>query len=206
MNPETQRVAYQQSADTAEQSRRCLLAAFARFGVPTRMLDVGCGPGHLVRTAAALGAYAMGLDLNVAQVSTSLHGDGIYDLLTADLTIAQGFLEPFDLVLCLEVAEHLPASAAATLCETVARAVAPGGVVLFSAATPGQGGSGHLNEQPNIYWLERLAAPTVGQLSGLVWDQQSTSELREDWTAAAPVAWWYGKNLLMFRKQEAGNE
>ena len=51
----------------------------------------------------------------------------------------------FDLVQSLEVGEHLPKSAADTFVETL---VKHGDVVLFSAASVGQGGHDHINEQP----------------------------------------------------------
>lgn len=49
----------------------------------------------------------------------------------------------FDLVLCLEVAEHLPASAADTLVRSL---TGLGNVIAFSAAIPFQGGANHVNE------------------------------------------------------------
>lgn len=55
----------------------------------------------------------------------------------------------FDLVQCLEVAEHLPATSAQALVETLVR---HGDIVLFSAAPKGQGGTGHINEQSYEYW------------------------------------------------------
>jgi hypothetical protein len=55
---------------------------------------------------------------------------------------------------CVEVAEHLPASGAPSFVADLAR-LAP--VVAFSAAIPGQGGEGHVNEQWPEYW-ERLFA------------------------------------------------
>ena len=59
----------------------------------------------------------------------------------------------YDLVQCLETAEHLPKTSAdhlvAQLCEL-------GDLILFSAATPGQGGQGHINEQPYSYWREKF--------------------------------------------------
>lgn len=63
--------------------------------------------------------------------------------------------EQFDLVQSLEVAEHLPPSAAETFIETLCR---HGQIVLFSAALPGQGGMGHLNEQPYDFWRELFLA------------------------------------------------
>lgn len=57
----------------------------------------------------------------------------------------------FDLVQSLEVAEHLPASAAEQFVDNL---VAHSAVVLFSAATLGQGGEHHVNERPYSYWRE----------------------------------------------------
>ena len=60
----------------------------------------------------------------------------------------------FDLALCIEVAEHLRAERGDELIEYLcARADS----VLFSAAVPGQGGTGHINEQPQSYWHARFA-------------------------------------------------
>lgn len=56
----------------------------------------------------------------------------------------------FDMVVSLEVAEHLSSGRAKTFCEDL---TALSDVVLFSAATPFQGGTGHINEQPLSYWV-----------------------------------------------------
>lgn len=56
----------------------------------------------------------------------------------------------FDLAISLEVAEHLPQSAAKPFVETLTRL---SDFVLFSAAIPNQGGTGHINEQWSPYWI-----------------------------------------------------
>lgn len=61
----------------------------------------------------------------------------------------------FDLVQSLEVAEHLPASAADGFVETLVR---HGDLILFSAAVKHQGGEHHVNEQPLSYWRAKFAA------------------------------------------------
>jgi len=61
----------------------------------------------------------------------------------------------FDLVQSVEVAEHLPASAAETF---IANLVSHSDRILFSAAVPGQGGEHHVNEQPYEYWRQLFAA------------------------------------------------
>jgi SAM-dependent methyltransferase len=60
----------------------------------------------------------------------------------------------FDLVLCLEVAEHVPRGSSITLIENIVR---HGPLVLFSAAVPGQGGEDHVNEQAYAYWRDLFA-------------------------------------------------
>ena len=190
MTPATaeQRTAFEQSRATALDSAACLIAAFRLLGVPKSLMDVGCGPGHLVRIAASLAVEAMGVDSYLPGHET---GPG-YVLLRADLSVSPIKLARRDLVLCLEVAEHLPPEAADTLCDTLAQAT--GGTLLFSAATPGQGGSGHLNEQPHDYWRAKLEA------RGLRFDSEATDRIRRIWSEVTLAAWWYSKNLMVFRR------
>jgi len=180
-------VAYEQSRATAGQGNRCLLEAFARFGVPTSLADLGCGPGHMVELAVAMGVVAYGIDIEIEKRSPHYIRQG-------DLTKPIEDPQATEMVLCLEVGEHLPASAAPTLCDNIARALAPNGLLLFSAATPGQGGSGHLNEQPTPYWSKLLRD------RGLVEVIPSTVALRRSWSEVAPAAWWYGQNVMVFRR------
>src|SRR5262249_55540494 len=95
----------------------------------------------------------------------------------------------FDLALCLEVAEHLPAKSARALVESLA-AAAP--VVLFSAALPGQGGTHHVNEQWPLYW-ERLFAENGMQkrdvLRPLIWRNRSISDC-------------YRQNIYLFKESD----
>lgn len=102
----------------------------------------------------------------------------------ASIAAIHGGRSRFDLALCLEVAEHLPADAAETLVAGLC-SLAP--VVLFSAAIPGQGGHGHVNEQWPAYWAERFHAfnYVAGDIRPRVWDD----ELVEP---------WYRQNLLIF--------
>ena len=178
-----QQLAYAQSEATADQSNLCLTAAFELFGEPDTLLDVGCGSGNLVDLANSRGIPSRGVDICCEDSETLT----IHDL-TEPL-----FTDPADLVLCLEVGEHLPKSAASTLADSLARAVASQGMLIFSAATPGQGGAGHVNEQPHEYWIDMLSA------NYLFYDEASTAEIQFLWSYVAPDAWWYGKNALVFR-------
>ena len=186
-----QRGAYQQAALTADDSTRCMLAAFAYLGLPETMVDVGCGDGHLVHLANSLGVRAHGYDI-VVEVEPEP-----YDAISqADLTRPLAHVRPWqaELTVCLEVAEHLPPSAAETLVTSLVHVTAPGGTLLFSAARPGQGGMGHLNERPASYWVGLLQ-------HSFVLDEVLSAQLRSVWLTVAPNAWWYGLKVHIFRKR-----
>lgn len=109
---------------------------------PARVVDVGCGTGTWLATFAEHGAAILGLDGEYVDRS-------LLDI-PEDRFVAVDLAQPFqldgryDLALCLEVAEHLPADRAASLVDLLT-GLAP--TVLFSAAIPLQGGVNHVNEQ-----------------------------------------------------------
>lgn len=120
---------------------------------PERVIDFGCGDGAMLRWWQVMGARSL--------VGVDAHGPDDWARATGGLHVRQDLTQPIDLgveadlVVCLEVAEHLPPEAAETLVDTLCR---HGKRILFSAAPPGQGGTGHLNEQPPAYWAEMFAA------------------------------------------------
>ena len=58
----------------------------------------------------------------------------------------------FDLVVNVEVAEHLGERDSRTMIECIAKHATK--LIVFSAAEPGQPGHGHINCRPISYWLE----------------------------------------------------
>lgn len=177
-----QYLAFQQSRRDKEWSTRCLLASFAYLGIPSSLFDVGCGDGHLVRLSRSLGVDAYGIDL---------HGSNGPWVILHDLK-GGSFEKPSSMVLCWELAEHLPEHRADELCFMLSASTID--YLLFSAAIPGQGGSGHLNEQPHEYWTDKLTS------RGLAYVTSLTDELRRVFSEVAPACPWYGHNLIVFEK------
>lgn len=147
-----------------------LVSSFGR-----KVIDVGCGEGHLVNALNDVGCTATGVD-----------GPWVPDVEHVQLDRPPyPDLGLFDVAVCLEVAEHVPAAHAPELVAWLCR-LAP--VVVFSAAIPGQGGVGHVNEQWPAYWVDLFQSngyEGTGQARWPLWD--------EDLLAA-----WYRQNLLIF--------
>lgn len=105
-----------------------------------------------------------------------------------DLTKPFHLNKKFDLVVSLEVAEHLPASCAETFVNTL---TSHGSVILFSAALPFQGGHNHFNEQWAEYWaalFKQKGYEVIDCIRREVW-----------WNPR--VDWWYAQNILIYADQ-----
>lgn len=120
---------------------------------PASVLDLGCGDGAMLCWWRRMGATSrVGVD-QFGPDDWARDGQGLH--VRHDLMQPLDLGRRFDLAVCLEVAEHLPESAADTLIDTI---VTHSDRVVFSAAPPGQGGTGHLNEKPWEWWSEKWSA------------------------------------------------
>lgn len=155
---------------------------------PANIVDFGCGSGGWLAAAARLGIGDI-LGVDGPWVAASTLEIPPAQFLAADLGALLDLGRSFDLALCLEVAEHLPPDAAA---ELVATLTAHAPVVLFSAAVPGQGGEGHVNEAwPNV-WRDRfslLGFACFDVLRGAIWRDPRVEP-------------WYRQNLLVYASRE----
>ena len=177
---------YRSQVDDSLRSARAAVPAIAELVRPISVLDVGCGAGTWLSVWHGLGVSdLMGIDGGVVpeealRVPTE-------QFRTVDLEPAFSLGRRFDLVMSLEVAEHLPEPAASrfvrSLCEH-------GDVVVFSAAIPGQYGLGHVNCQWQSYWQALFAE------NGLQYD----GALRARVWGVPEIGAYYRQNMMLFRR------
>ncbi len=137
-----------------ESAQRVLPALLNAVNGPIEsVLDVGCGAGAWLSVWKSHGAKVHGLDGSYVDKKQLLIDFGEFS--ATDLQTGFSLGRKFDLVQSLEVAEHLPETAASEFVSSLCR---HSDLVLFSAATPGQGGENHINEQDYDYWRSLFMA------------------------------------------------
>lgn len=152
------------------------------------VIDIGCGTGLWLKAFQEQGVRNVyGIDGDWVTKDMLLIPPESFKAANITKSIDLGGRR-FDLALCLEVAEHLPAQAADGLIERLT-SFAP--VVLFSAAIPWQGGSHHMNEQWPDYWSSLFAKRgyvPVDCLRRRIWNDKD-------------VSFFYAQNILLYVNQ-----
>lgn len=178
----------EQSAGSLASARIVLRTLFGTVR-PASIVDFGCGAGTWVAAAMELGvADSLGIDGDhVERDRLRIPADRFR---AADLTEPLDLGRSFDLVISLEVAEHLPPRCAEAFVDTLTR---HGRLILFAAALPYQGGTGHINENWLEYWLDLFAEKGFEPLD----------ILRRPLWREADVEWWYRQNIVLLRDRAA---
>ncbi len=155
---------------------------------PNSVIDVGCGIGTWLSVFQDFGVKDI-LGIDGEYVDKSLLHSHIdkSQFLAHDLTKPFKFNKKFDLVISLEVAEHLPEEAADIFVKTL---VSLGDYIIFSAAIPNQGGEGHINEQWPTYWSVKFQQYGFDMYDGV----------RFAFWSNADVNWWYKQNIFLVIK------
>jgi SAM-dependent methyltransferase len=169
----------------AQESAREILPIVLDVIKPASVIDIGCGTGNWLTIAHELGVHEiLGVDGSWVKGQLAISPENFIE---HDLSTPLKLDRRFDLALSLEVAEHLPSSAARVFVQSLCAAA---DVVLFSAAIPGQGGRRHVNEQWPAYWAELFAAlryECYDFLRPRIWNNPR-------------VTWHYAQNSMIFAR------
>lgn len=175
---------YRYIASGSLRSAKVVVPLVLRELSPLSVLDVGCGAGAWLSEYRDRGiADYLGVDGAYVQRGSLLISAEKFQ--TQDVAQEFDLGRQFDIVQCLEVGEHLPMASSRTLVENLTK---HGRRILFSAATPGQGGENHINEKTLEFWrllfAERnyrpfdLFRPTIKRMS--------------------VVESWYRRNIMLY--------
>lgn len=142
------------------------------------IIDVGCGEGWWAAEFAGYEMTAVGLDGDYVDAV------GGIEKISHNLNLKLPVLGPFDYALSLEVAEHLQGRRGKSFVQDLCN-LAP--VVIFSAAIPRQGGTGHVNEQWPSYWAGHFRSAGYRVTGAFRFDIWNDDRIEN----------WYRQNLLI---------
>jgi len=115
---------------------------------PGSVCDFGCGNAFLIHFLKSSGVNVKGVEGSqhaFTYIPENVRNHVIISTVTKPLSLGR-----FDLVICTEVAEHIPKKMSTCLIENLVKHAKSG--IFFTAAQPGQWGDGHINCQPRGYW------------------------------------------------------
>jgi SAM-dependent methyltransferase len=157
---------------------------------PKSVIDIGCGIGTFIYCFKEQGiSDVLGIDgswCNKELINKFLAEN---EFLEKNLESKLVLDKKFDLVISLEVAEHLSEKSADIFVENL---ISSGNIILFSAAIPLQGGQNHINEQWLDYWeIKFLKHGYYLQdvIRPIFWDNPR-------------VFWWYKQNMVLFTPKD----
>lgn len=169
---------------TAGRSAHEAVPTVLEFIRPRSVIDVGCGTGTWLAAFAQNGiSDYYGVDGYWADTAGLRIPRERFQ--AVDLNQPIELERAFDLVVALEVAEHLVPQAAETFVDSLTRL---GPVVLFSAAVPMQQGFHHVNEQWPRYWADlflQRGFVAIDCLRSRLWQNRN-------------IDWWYAQNMMFF--------
>lgn len=155
------------------------------------VVDFGCGAGWFLYYFKKFGIDdIVGIEPNkeiLEVLDKSVRGN----IKFLDLSKGVDLHRRFDAAMNIEVGEHMDKKYADILVENITRHT---NLLIFSAATPGQGGYGHINEQKFEYWETKL------EKCDFYCDKESTSNFRNR-LKRKKVKKWYIKNISVFRRK-----
>ena len=155
---------------------------------PKSVVDVGCGCGAILsqfgKNTEILGVEGPWF----AKIDKKQYLISKEKILYADITAPFNLRRKFDLVICLEVAEHLNKIYADVFISNITKL---GSVILFSAAIPGQVAPHHVNLQWPDYWAKKLSKKGFAPCDVIrkqIWNNKN-------------IPHWYKQNTLLYIKK-----
>ena len=179
---------YDQHMKMSISSAKVIIPIILEYLEPKSVIDVGCGIGTWLSVWEKFGVKEIvGIDGDYVNIKNLLINKEKF--IVANLDKGYKSLKKFDIVTCLEVAEHINPDSANLFIDSLCNL---GEVIIFSAAIPGQEGTLHINEQYPDYWLslfEKNNFIPIDCIRRKVWSNEKVST-------------WYKQNILIYVNNE----
>lgn len=170
-------------------SAEAIIPIVRKYINPISVMDVGCGIGAWLSVWKKNGVNIIsGIDGEYVDTSKLLIKKDEFRALNLEKDFTSD--KKYDIITCLEVAEHISASSSEKFIESLCTL---GNLILFSAAIPAQQGTMHINEQYPEYWVSlfhKRGFVPVDCLRRRIWDNKN-------------ILWWYRQNILFFVRESA---
>jgi 2-polyprenyl-3-methyl-5-hydroxy-6-metoxy-1,4-benzoquinol methylase len=157
---------------------------------PKTVIDLGCGTGLYISSLMARGVDCLGIDSSENAFDYEVLRVDSTKVMAGDLRERLTFPQA-DLVLCLEVLEHIQEEFADQAVDNIVNA----GKVLIVSPSPHGGGEHHHNPQPKRYWIEKF------RKRGYIEIPEKSKEIQE-FLSKFPHATWID-NIYILRKTNA---
>jgi SAM-dependent methyltransferase len=155
---------------------------------PKSVIDFGCGAGEWLSAFISNGVNEVcGIDGEYVNIDSLIIHKSNFIPHDLNMPITT---KKFDIALCLEVAEHLNPLSSDLIVETLIKS---SDNIVFSAAIPGQGGVGHINEQPHSFWADKF----------IQYGYHVSDKLRLILIEDKTIPFWYRQNMLIFTKNRS---
>lgn len=175
---------YASLTDGSVRSASIILSRLFDIYKPQSVADFGCGHGAWLQAAGQLGCKQLqGFDGTWVKPDNILNPGIRFTPINMEDRITLEY--KYDLAISVEVAEHLSESRARTFVEDICKA---SDIVIFSAAIPEQGGTNHINEQWQSYWVNLFKEK----------DYSCFDIFRPAIWHNPDVEWWYRQNTLLY--------
>jgi hypothetical protein len=139
---------------------------------PAMLADLGCGDGWYCTQLKEKWKNSV---IHGYEGCADMKTEGVYDdIFIIDLSLKRYTDIKYDLVLCIEVGEHIPLEKEQVFLDNVREFCS--NQLIMSWALPKQGGRGHFNERPEEYIYEEMSK------RGFIVKEDLTKSLRDSAT------------------------
>ena len=180
---------YEKNLKSSSQSAVALADMISKILAPSSIVDIGCSSGAMLKQFKDKMHVSKILGIDGPWIKKEMLQIQFNDFLVHDLTKPLKLDSKFDLVVSLEVGEHLDQKYADVF---VTNLVSLGDVILFSAAIPKQGGRHHVNEQWPDYWAKLFKSKgfvAIDCARPYLWDKD--------------LAFYYAQNSIFYCRESS---